>query len=282
MKILITGVAGFIGSNVAKYFILNGHNVFGIDDLSNGHTKNIPEDVEFIKGDLSNQDIKNKLPLKCDYILHLAGQSSGEISFDDPIYDIRTNAESTLLLLKFALKNDCYRFIYAGTMSVYGIKPDHPVDEKETCMPQSFYGVAKLASEHYMRIYQQYGINSTSLRLFNVYGKNQPSGYFISDMSDKIKNNQTIKIDKSIRDFVNVNTVSRVINFIIMNDILGIINVGSGRGYSLKSIINQIGVKLKMKPLLIVLNKKTKIVADLKLLKEKGFKFKQNEKNLNI
>jgi UDP-glucose 4-epimerase len=63
--------------------------------------------------------------------------------------------------------------IYASTMSVYGVKPEHPVKEDETTFPQSFYGVGKLASEHYLRIYEQYGINSTAIRLFNVYGPGQ-------------------------------------------------------------------------------------------------------------
>jgi UDP-glucose 4-epimerase len=212
---IVTGAAGFIGAALAKKFIEEGHSVVTIDNLSTGYEENIPKGVDFIKGDCSDYSVykllKNK---KYDAIFHLAGQSSGEISFDDPIYDIRTNAESTLLLLKFALKNDCYRFIYAGTMSVYGIKPDHPVDEKETCMPQSFYGVAKLASEHYMRIYQQYGINSTSLRLFNVYGPGQNmlnfrQGMISIFMAQMIENGHIhIKGSKSrFRDFVYIDDV---------------------------------------------------------------------------
>ena len=87
--ILITGVAGFIGSSVANRFIQEGFHVVGVDNLSSGKTKNIPEEVDFIKGDLSNKKIINLLPKKCDKILHLAGQSSGEISFDDPIDDLK-------------------------------------------------------------------------------------------------------------------------------------------------------------------------------------------------
>jgi UDP-glucose 4-epimerase len=171
---LITGAAGFIGSALAQKFINQGDAVVTIDNLSTGHRSNIPSGVLFIEGDCSDADVINCLPqVHFDAIFHIAGQSSGEISFDDPIYDIRTNAESTLLLLKFALKNGCSRFIYAGTMSVYGIKGEYPVDESESCNPQSFYGVGKLSSEHYMRIFQQYGIQSTSLRLFNVYGPGQ-------------------------------------------------------------------------------------------------------------
>ena len=171
---LITGAAGFIGAALAKRLVTEGHTVVAIDNLSTGYETNIPEGVNFFQGDCGDFAIYEHIPQEpYDAIYHIAGQSSGEISFDDPIYDIRTNAESTILLLKFALKNMCTRFIFAGTMSVYGIKPDQPISEDEDCYPQSFYGVAKLASEHYMRIYQQYGIKTTSLRLFNVYGPGQ-------------------------------------------------------------------------------------------------------------
>ncbi len=171
---LVTGAAGFIGAAIAKRLIDEGHRVVTIDNLSTGFKKNIPDKVEFIHGDCGNSDVYQKLPdYRYDAIFHIAGQSSGEISFDDPIYDIRTNAESTLLLLQFALKNQCNRFIYASTMSVYGAHSAIPINEETVCHPQSFYGVAKLASEHYLRIYQQYGINSTCLRLFNVYGPGQ-------------------------------------------------------------------------------------------------------------
>jgi UDP-glucose 4-epimerase len=171
---LVTGAAGFIGAAIAKKLLKDGHKVVTIDNLSTGVVENIPEGTVFIEGDCAEPDVYMKVPHdKYDAIFHIAGQSSGEISFDDPIYDIRTNAESTLLLLKFAQQNGCTRFIYASTMSVYGNKPDKPINEYESCNPQSFYGVGKLASEHYMRIYNQFGINSTSLRLFNVYGPGQ-------------------------------------------------------------------------------------------------------------
>jgi len=171
---LVTGAAGFIGAALTKRLLADGHKVVTIDNLSTGFIENIPEGTVFIEGDCADPDIYSKIPQgNFDAIFHIAGQSSGEISFDDPIYDIRTNTESTILLLKFALRNGCTRFIYAGTMSVYGDKPDRLINEDEECKPQSFYGVGKLASEHYMKIYEQYGVNSTSLRLFNVYGPGQ-------------------------------------------------------------------------------------------------------------
>tara|TARA_Y100000590_G_scaffold142430_1_gene163424 strand:- start:5204 stop:6130 length:927 start_codon:yes stop_codon:yes gene_type:complete len=171
---LVTGAAGFIGSAVAKRLISLGNYVVSIDNLSTGKKSNIPEGVVFIEGDCGDPEIYTKVPNKnYDAIIHIAGQSSGEISFDDPVYDIKTNAVSTLLLLKYALDTSCKRFIYASSMSVYGKQPDQRVKEGSECNPLSFYGVGKLASEHYLEIYRTYGIETTSLRLFNVYGPGQ-------------------------------------------------------------------------------------------------------------
>ncbi len=172
---LVTGVAGFIGAAVARALLAEGHEVVGVDNLSTGFAENIPEGVEFYKSDCQDAALyASALPGKpYAAIFHIAGQSSGEISFDDPAYDLRTNAESTLHLLKFALAVNCRRLVYASTMSVYGIRPDAPVREDAPTFPQSFYGVGKLASEQYLRIYEQYGIRSTALRLFNVYGPGQ-------------------------------------------------------------------------------------------------------------
>jgi len=169
-------------------------------------------------------------------------------------------------------------FIFISTCHVYG-KSNKKLNENSKLAPNSIYADMKLKSEKFItKNYDNYSI----LRLFNVYGPNQPLSFFIPDMIKKIKKNQIIEIDESIRDFIHVNTVSRVISFIINKKITGIINVGSGRGQSLKSIIKHIGHKIKIKPLVKVYNKKTKIVADLRLLESKGFKFKKNEKNFNI
>lgn len=172
--ILVTGAAGFIGSNVAARLISAGHRVVTIDNLSTGFEANVPPGVEFIKGDAADPEIIDRLAERnLDAVFHIAGQSSGEVSFDDPVSDVRSNAVSTLLLLELCKKIGCARFIFASTMSVYGRQGDAAVEEECRCSPASFYGVAKLASENYLRIYEQFGIRSTALRLFNVYGPGQ-------------------------------------------------------------------------------------------------------------
>jgi UDP-glucose 4-epimerase len=172
---LVTGTAGFIGAAVAAALLREGHEVVGADDLSTGFRENVPAGTQFFYGDCGAPDLYDGiLPARpYDAVFHIAGQSSGEISFDDPVHDLRANAASTLRLLRFALDNGCTRFIYAGSMSVYGVRPDAPVREDDPCRPQSFYGVSKLAGEQYLRLYEQYGMRCTALRLFNVYGPGQ-------------------------------------------------------------------------------------------------------------
>lgn len=173
-KYLVTGAAGLIGAALAKRLLREGHRVVSIDNLSTGIKENVPEGVQFFEAECQDSAIYGQIPQdRYDAIFHIAGQSSGEISFDNPSYDLATNTESTLQLLGFALRNGCRRFVYASSMSVYGTKPDRPVKETDFPKPESFYGVGKLASEHYLRIYEQYGIRSTALRLFNVYGPGQ-------------------------------------------------------------------------------------------------------------
>lgn len=212
---LVTGAAGFIGSALAKKIIENGHKVVTIDNLSTGYRETIPEDVIFYEGNCQDEKIINQLKkYQFETIYHIAGQSSGEISFENPVYDLQTNTQSTLLLLKLALETNCKKFIYASTMSVYGVQPDKNIDETVSTLPKSFYGVGKIASEHYMRIYQEYGINSTALRLFNVYGpgqnlKNMKQGMVSIFLAQAI-NNKHIHVKGSkdrFRDFIYIDDV---------------------------------------------------------------------------
>ena len=171
-KILITGVAGFVGSQVARCFLKEGYQVVGVDDLSGGKIENVPAEVDFIQGDLAKTITMEQIPGDCRKILHLAGQSSGEISFDDPIVDLEKNAVSTLNLLLYGIENQIERIVYASSMSVYGAVEDKPIDEKNQCTPLSCYGVAKHASEDYLRIHKN-KLRFVSLRMFNVYGPGQ-------------------------------------------------------------------------------------------------------------
>jgi len=171
-KVLITGVAGFIGSKIAYRFIEEGYQVVGVDDLSGGKIDNIPREVDFIQGDLAAKKTFDNIPGDCSRVLHLAGQSSGEISFDDPVLDLQKNAISTLNLIDYGIKNSINSILYASSMSVYGSVDDKPVKEIDNTQPLSCYGVGKLAGEGYLKIYQKQ-LPFVSLRMFNVYGPGQ-------------------------------------------------------------------------------------------------------------
>ncbi len=174
-KYLVTGAAGFIGGAVAELLINRGDSVVTIDNLSTGMRERIPKGVDFIEGDAGSPKVIRKLNgIRFDAIIHLAGQSSGEVSFENPVYDLQTNTQSTLLLLDYACRNDIHRFVYAGSMSVYGDQNPPLVTEDSDTVPKSFYAVGKLASEKYMRIYaSEFGITCTALRFFNIYGVGQ-------------------------------------------------------------------------------------------------------------
>jgi UDP-glucose 4-epimerase len=171
-KILVTGVAGFIGSYVALRFIREGYSVVGVDDLSNGRIENVPAGLEFICGDLAQASTIAQIPADCRKVLHLAGQSSGEISFDDPIADLEKNTVSTLNLIRYSIENRVERLVYASSMSVYGSVENEPIAESHACSPLSCYGVGKLTTEGYLRVYQN-KLASVSMRMFNVYGPGQ-------------------------------------------------------------------------------------------------------------
>jgi UDP-glucose 4-epimerase len=171
-KILITGVAGFIAAHVARRFLLEGFQVVGVDDFSSGRPENVPDGVEFIQGDLADPKTISGIPSGCQVILHLAGQSSGEISFDDPVADLNKNIVSSLNLIRYGIRHKALRFVYASSMSVYGPVNEQPVDETYSCSPLSCYGVGKLATEGYLRVYQTQ-LPYVALRMFNVYGPGQ-------------------------------------------------------------------------------------------------------------
>jgi len=249
--ILITGVAGFIGSNIAKKFLNENYNVIGIDDLSTGNLKNIPEEVDFIKGDICDKKIFDKVNKYCSYILHLAGQSSGEISFEDPIDDLQKNTISTLNVIKFGIEHRIKKLIYASSMSIYGDKINGMANEDDNLNPISCYGVSKLASEHYLKIFSK-DLPYISLRMFNVYGPGQDlnnlkQGMVSIFISQALKNNKIVvkgSLDR-FRDFIYINDVVDVwYKLTINNKISNVaINVGTGEKTTVKSLLEKINSK---------------------------------------
>ena len=173
-RYLVTGGGGLIGSTVARLLLARGDEVVILDNLSTGQARNVPSGSQFITGNISSRDdIAAIPPGPYDAVCHLAAQSSGEISHDDPSLDINSNALGTLFLLEWCQEQHIKRFLHASSMAVYGLTDRIPVVEDQPLDPYSFYGISKQASEQYIRHFARAGMETTVLRMFNVYGPAQ-------------------------------------------------------------------------------------------------------------
>lgn len=248
-NILLTGVAGFIGSKIARSLLKQGHSITGIDNLKTGNLANIPEGVGFLFGDCADPIIfqdNDLLKETFDIIIHFAGQSSGEISFDDPVQDLSDNCISTLNLLEFARKTSCKNFILASSMSVYGETQSRRVNEAHATAPLSMYAVGKLASENYLRIFQRYGIASISLRLFNVYGPGQ-------NMSNLRQGMISIYLAQALGEgnIVVKGSADRFRDFVYIDDVTRVVDRFVEKGFEGSSVYNVCtGMKTKISRLL--------------------------------
>jgi nucleoside-diphosphate-sugar epimerase len=177
MNYLITGGAGFIGSNIARRLIAEGEFVRIIDNFSTGKKRNIDDIIdksELIEGDIRNAEIAIEALRDMDFIIHQAAIPSVPRSIKDPITSNDVNITGTLNLLNAAKNKGIKRFIYASSSSVYGDTPVLPKREDMHPNPQSPYAVTKLTGEYYCNVfYRVFGIPTVSLRYFNVFGPYQ-------------------------------------------------------------------------------------------------------------
>jgi UDP-glucose 4-epimerase len=177
-KVLITGGMGFIGSNIAMA-LYQDNEVLILDDLSSGRVENVRDlvnnnGIEFIKGSITDLALLNKAFEGVDYVFHMAAVPSVMESISDPQMTNAINLTGTMNVLLACRDNNVKKVVYASSAAVYGDTDTVPINETLPINPQSPYGAQKLASEHYLRVfYQVYGLATTTLRFFNVYGPNQ-------------------------------------------------------------------------------------------------------------
>jgi nucleoside-diphosphate-sugar epimerase len=174
---LITGIAGFIGSSLARELLQRGEQVRGVDNFSTGKRDNLAQilgQIEFHEADLLNLDAMKSACSGVDYVLHQAAIPSVPKSVLDPIGSNRANVDGTVNVLVAARDARVKRVIYAASSSAYGDTPTLPKHERMIPDPISPYAVAKLASERYMiSFYRCYGLETVSLRYFNIFGPRQ-------------------------------------------------------------------------------------------------------------
>jgi nucleoside-diphosphate-sugar epimerase len=171
---LITGVAGFIGSSLARELLRRGERVRGIDNFSTGKKENLADildEIDFGEANILDPDAMNLACVGVDYVLHQAAIPSVPKSVLDPIGSNRANVDGTVNLLVAARDAKVKRVVYAASSSAYGDTPTLPKHEEMTADPISPYAVAKLAGERYMiSFYRCYGLETVSLRYFNIFG----------------------------------------------------------------------------------------------------------------
>lgn len=176
MKILITGGAGFIGSNIADRYLELGHEVVIVDNLVTGQRENIPPAATFYVIDITDKALAEVFEKeRPDVVSHQAAQMDVRKSVADPIYDATVNVLGSLNVLENSVKHGVKKFIFASTGgAIYGEQDYFPADEEHPLRPLSPYGITKLTTEKYLYFYQHtYGLKYTILRYANVYGPRQ-------------------------------------------------------------------------------------------------------------
>ncbi len=260
MKFIVTGGAGFIGSNLAEELAKMGE-VLIIDDLSSGKLENIrdlveKDDVKFVEGNITDLKLLKANFNGADCIFHHAAIASVQRSVEDPIATDEVNIRGTLNVLIAARDCGVKKVIYASSSAIYGDSVELPKREDMTPCPLSPYAVSKLAGEYYCKVFSEiYGIKTVCLRYFNVYGPMQdPSSEYAAVIPKFIR----MAIEKKppvifgdgmqTRDFVFIKDLVKANILAMEQDIEGVFNVAGGKGITINalmdSIMEVVGVKL--------------------------------------
>jgi UDP-glucose 4-epimerase len=247
MKILITGGAGFIGSNISDSLIDNGHRVIIFDNLSSGKKLNINKKAIFYKGNIF--DKKSVLNIftreKPQIVIHKAAQIDVRKSVADPFYDAEINILGSINILQACVKNKAKKIIFASSGgTIYGECGKRAPDEKAFPNPLSPYGIAKNSVENYIKFYSDvYGIEYTILRYGNVYGPRQdPHGEagVVAIFSARMLNNKPITVfgdGKQMRDYVFVKDVVNANIKALKKGKNQTINIGTAKAVSVNQLV---------------------------------------------
>lgn len=217
---LVTGAAGFIGSNLCEALLNKGCKVKALDDLSTGKQENIDLFIDnpnytFIKGDIKDLDVCLKACEGVDFVLHQAAWGSVPRSLEMPLFYNKNNIEGTLNMLEAARQNGVKKFVYASSSSVYGDEPNLPKTEGREGNLLSPYALTKRCDEEWAKLYTKfYGLDTYGMRYFNVFGRRQdPDGAYaavIPKFLKQLMNGETPTINgdgKQSRDFTYIDNV---------------------------------------------------------------------------
>ncbi|MEQ1823885.1 MAG: NAD-dependent epimerase/dehydratase family protein [Fimbriimonadaceae bacterium] len=248
MRVLVTGGAGFIGSHVVESLLARKHEVVTLDNLSAGRANNIPPSVTLIRMDLGHRAEVHQalLETKPDAVIHLAAQKSVATSVSDPIFDAQENILASLNLFEAAKNAGVHKLVFASTGgALYGDDAPLPTPEEHETLPESPYGVAKLAIEHYLRFYRKnHGMQVVSMRMANVYGPRQdPRGEagVVAIFCSKALKGETAHIygdGLQTRDYTFVKDVAEAFADALEQGDSMTVNIGTGRETSVLDLVD--------------------------------------------
>lgn len=254
MRCIVTGGAGFIGSNLVHELVRQKHDVVVLDDLSTGDREQVHPSAHFVKVNLSEpipQFIKTCLK-GIDVVFHLAAFPRVEHSIKNPIRAHNININATVNILKASLDSGVGKFIFSSSSAIYGDAETFPTSERSPVNPMSPYGLHKLVGEQYCRLFNRlYGIKTVSLRYSNVFGPNQPTtgayrnvlGIFAQQKRDG-KPLTIVGSGEQSRDYIHVSDVIQANLLAATSNNVGngeVINIGSQKEYSVNQIASLIG-----------------------------------------
>ena len=253
-RILVTGGAGFVGSNLVNKLIQVGHSVTIVDDFSNGLVSNVEKSIPLLKADLSKDLwIKELAGEKFNVVIHCAAQASNATSFKNPILDANANQISTLQVLKYCELESIDRLIFTSSMSVYGNQSIFPTPPTTTPNPETYYALHKATSETYLRLSEN--INWTIFRLYTTYGAgqnllNKEQG-LVKIFLNYILDGVPVRVHGSgqrVRDIIHVRDVVEAIHLSIFNNKTHkqIYNLGSGQTITVDHIINSLYTHMQL------------------------------------
>jgi UDP-glucose 4-epimerase len=255
-NVLVTGGAGFIGSNLVPLLIQKGYHVTVFDNLTTGKLENLSKSqgettFRFVKGDIRNpQDLNNTL-LGIDAVVHLAALIDVTASVQNPELNNAVNVAGTLNVLQQSTKQGVKKLVFASSTAVYGDVKTLPVTETTSLHPLSPYAASKAAGEAYCQAFHRcYGIEAVSLRFFNVYGpKNENSPYsgVITKFLRKAKDGKALTVEgdgEQTRDFIHVSDIAQALALALeAKDVGGeVFNVCTGQPTSINDLVGALSV----------------------------------------
>lgn len=249
MQILITGGAGFIGSNLTKRLVQEGHKVIVLDNLLRGNKieKDVFEKIEFIKGDVRDQELLMHVTRNCDLIFHFAAVLGVDIVADNPVETMDVEVVGTRNVVNAAHANNVKKIMYASTSGIYGHTAFESVLTEEILVdPRTSYAMAKRYNEIYLASHhEEKGLNAVSLRFFNVYGHNQDNRMVVPRFFEQALSGQPLTVfgsGKQTRDFTYIDdTIEACIRLM---DVSGyhIINIANEEEWCIEDLAQKIKV----------------------------------------